>query len=107
MKLGSETPCSDVREEGRMLELWIVGLFLLNASSDIRVVWYNGGGGGAERNALEGLRVAQRTDLKEESELPHLGWVEIREAPWIMAQELRVLPSGLAIHPWWPSTKCS
>lgn len=51
--------------------------------------------------------MAQRTDLKEKSELPHLGWVEIREAPGVMAQELRVLPSGLAIHPWWPSTKCS
>ena len=61
---------------------------------------------GGKRNALEGLRVAQRTYLKEESELPHLGWVEIREAPEIMAQELWVLPSGLAIHPWWPSTKC-
>ena len=49
--------------------------------------------------------MAQRIDLKEESELPHLGWVEIREAPGVMAQELGVLPSGLAIHPWWPSTK--
>ena len=26
-----------------LLELWIVWLFLLNASSEIRVVWYNGG----------------------------------------------------------------
>lgn len=78
-------------------------MFLLNASNEIRVDWYKG----EKRNALEGLRVAQRTDLKEKSELPDLGWVEIREAPGVMAQELRVLPSGLAIHPWWPSTKCS
>lgn len=78
-------------------------MFLLNASNEIRVDWYKG----EKRNALEGLRVAQRTDLKEKSELPHLGWVEIREAPGVMAQELQVLPSGLAIHPWWPSTKCS
>lgn len=30
-----------------------------------------------ERNALKDLGVAQRTELKEEPELPFLGWAEI------------------------------
>lgn len=36
-----------------------------------------------ERNALKDLGVAQKTELKEEPELPFLGWAEIGEAPGV------------------------
>lgn len=44
------------------------------------------------------LRVAQRTDLKEESPVATPGLGRNQRRLGVPAQELRVLPSGVAIH---------